>query len=252
MRQALLATDQQTLLEQKLLPALEQYLVARDLCPLLSAPQLRLAIHGEKLTQAEPRQLYLARAKALRPSDADLLYLCGVQELKDGQIEEAQWSWRRSLECSSVRLADIVDRARQRPQAVPFLEQILPADPHTLAAAATLLAEGQPPLPGDPLLHQALELLNARVGQLSARDWHLKATTHQSLGQNDPAQQAYRMALMQEPHNTRWRYQLAELLFLDNRLAETRRELRLILEQHPSHADALSLLDLLDRRESQP
>lgn len=239
---------QQELLTQNMLPALEHYVIARDLCPLLSAPQLRLAIHGNKLARAEDRRTYLARAKALRPSDPELLYLCGVQELQDGQPDEAWWSWRRSLECAPGRLNDILERVRKLPNAVPILEQVLPDDPHVLAAAADYLAKAKPPLPADPLLTHALDLLKKDPSTMSARDWHLKAKIHQTLGEVNDARNAYRMALIKEPSNILWRYQLAELFFQQNQFREARQELLTILEQKPNHGDAKEMLNVVSRK----
>src|SRR5262249_10566829 len=99
------AGQEEELARRHLAPALRHYLQARDLGPLMARPHVRLAASAGRLGKADTRQAYLRRAQRLRPYDADLWFIRGLQDLLDGRHEEAWLSWRRSLECSDRHLA---------------------------------------------------------------------------------------------------------------------------------------------------
>src|SRR5205823_4767294 len=55
------------------------------------------------------------------------------------------------------------------------------------------------------------------------------------------AEAAYRQALVRDPQQVRWRYELAELLHEQGKLPECRRELNTILYQQPGFREAEEL-----------
>jgi hypothetical protein len=81
-----------------LIPALQRFVLARELCPLLALPHYHIGANVNIFAAAEPRARYLTRVKFLAPTDPECWYLCGVQELLDNQPDDAWKSWRRSLE----------------------------------------------------------------------------------------------------------------------------------------------------------
>lgn len=58
--------------EEQLGAALRHYLQARDRCPLLPMPQMRIGFYASSLAKADPRRAYFDRAKFLVPADAEL------------------------------------------------------------------------------------------------------------------------------------------------------------------------------------
>jgi tetratricopeptide (TPR) repeat protein len=119
-----------------LVPGMRHCLLARDLCPLLAPPQVRLADYADKLAAGDTRRDYLRRAKALVPFDPELWYFSGLQELLDGQEDEAWASWRRSLELSSRRLPGVVRASAALLTPQQIMDRVLPDRPDLVFAAA--------------------------------------------------------------------------------------------------------------------
>jgi O-antigen ligase/tetratricopeptide (TPR) repeat protein len=226
-----------------LVPALRHYLAARDLCPLLATPHLRLAAHAEGLEKADNRLAYLRRAQLLRPLDAELWYAAGVEEQRQGHPDMALAAWRRSLACSGQRLGDVLRQPAARVPAQLLAERVLPDDPHLLCEAARVLqAREATGTQAEPLLRKALALLERPRGPLGAADLHLRAQCRRELGQPDAAATDYQAALAQEPRRSSWRYELANLLIGQGRFGEARRELAVFLKENPAHQQAKELL----------
>ncbi len=137
--------------EEYLKPALLSYARARNLCPLLGWPNIRLASHTELLAHADTPAVYLRRATQLMPQDERAWFVRGARALEDGGAAEAWPSWRRSLECSPKFLATIVAQAGQHLTPAAVAEQVIPPDPLLLYQAALLqndrpdVAEAQRP-----------------------------------------------------------------------------------------------------------
>jgi tetratricopeptide (TPR) repeat protein len=122
-----------------LVPGLRNCLLARDLCPLLSRPQVQLATYADRLAAGDKRIDYLRRATTLVPYDPELWFLSGVENLLDEQYDEAWADWRRSLELSPARLAPIVHACAPLLRSQEVMERVLPDKPELLYAAAVEL-----------------------------------------------------------------------------------------------------------------
>jgi O-antigen ligase len=230
-----------------LLPALRHFVVARDLCPLLAEPHVRIGVLANYFGRAEPSSVYLNRARWLVPFDPELWYLCGARDLEDGRPEEAWPTWRRSLELSDRYLPEILARAGKYLRPPEILARILPDRPGQLLRAATTLYPA--PEDGDerrPFLEKALTVL-ARQPALSAEEYEEKARAHTALEQPDAALMAYRAALDRRPEAGDWRLAYARLLFKQGRLQEARREVRTVLDLRPQDAPARELLEEVSR-----
>jgi tetratricopeptide (TPR) repeat protein len=220
--------------------ALRHYLRARDLCPLLVEPQLRLATGSALLERADPPRVYLDRALALLPCDAAIWYAAGRRDLADGRPEAAWLRWRRSLECSDRYLPEILEGGASRLSSAELADKVFPESPAALAAAARRL-ELQPRADAGPFWSKALALLDAQPRPLGADDLYCKASAHRALGQAEEALAAYRAALDERPDEPGWRYEFAELLHRQGRLQEARRELNAVLSGRPGDARAREL-----------
>jgi O-antigen ligase len=233
--------DTDSLTRAHIVPALRHYLLARDLCPLLEKPQIRLAAYRDHLHSAEPRATYLARAKRLLTGEPDLWYICGLEELREGQPKEAWKSWRRCLECSGRHLKAILTELVRRGPDPGAVDHVLPDRPEVIVSAARFLVFPEESPHKGKLLERALSLLEQPGRALTPEDFYLKAEIYVLLDQPDRAIAAYEEALGRRPGAAGWRYELARLLRERGRLEQARRELRSLLGEHPGHAQARAL-----------
>lgn len=231
---------------QYLVKGLRNALFARDLGPLLPIPNARIAFYRDELETADPRSVYLERVKFLAPADPQLWYLCGLQEVADQRTDEAWNSWRRSLQLSDRFLTRILDRAAAFLAPQELLDKILPDQPTLLLAAAMYLYP-QPEAVQDrrPFMVKAIGLYNSQWGPMNSTHWYTKGVLHIQLGEPDMAIQAYKTALASNPGQVGWRFELAQLLYQQGRLKESRRELVVIRGQQPNHTAAGALLEQL-------
>lgn len=231
--------------------ALEHYIAARDLCPLLPVPHLRIAQDLAKLQVADPMSFYLQRAKILAPADPQLWYLCGKMELAAGHDDEARRSWRRCLELSDRFLSTIVDQTLKT-EPVERLWQLLPENHPNLWRLAAFHLYPQPEADSRrrPFLQQALSAYAARTEPLVAIELHEKAVLHRELDQLPQAIAALEAALTQEPLQVAWRFELAQVLVEHGRFDDARRHLVLVLDQQPRHSEATRLLESVTRQKA--
>lgn len=241
--------DRRTVANGHLVAALGHVVRARDLCPLLPRPNAWLAVYASHFRNADAPSAYMERAKFLAPTNPELWYLCGLQELSSGQTRIACESWHRSLQLSDAFLPQILDESSARLDAAALLDRVLPERPRVLLMAAEYLyPDAADAAEREPFLKKAIALFDERVEPLTADDWRIKALVHASLQQADEAIAAYGAALAQEPLRVEWRYELATLLYEQGLLVEAQQEVRSLLDQEPRHRRGLQLADVLLRQ----
>ncbi|MBL8797520.1 MAG: O-antigen ligase family protein, partial [Planctomycetia bacterium] len=126
------ADENRQLVREHLVPALQAYLQARDACPLMAKPHIRLAANAQYLRQADTRTVYLDRAKRVVTNDAELYFLFGTQELISGQRDRAVQSWRRSLELGDQYLPAMLQLGRETLGVSRLVNEVLPDQPELL------------------------------------------------------------------------------------------------------------------------
>jgi tetratricopeptide (TPR) repeat protein len=226
--------------------ALDHYLQARAACPLLPQPHLRIAAFRHNLVDAEPCTAYLARAKMLRPADSEVWYIAGIEELRQGDRDQAYRSWRHALRCSKRHLHDIVARTANLLSPAEMVASVLPDDAEQLFEAAVQLFPDPAAISSRRiLLDRALAILETPQ---DAASWQLKGRIHHLVGEPEPALAAYRAAISQEPRQTEWRYEYAELLYQEGRFDLARAQLITILDLNPNHYRARTLLPVVNRK----
>ncbi|MGA7500537.1 MAG: hypothetical protein WBX00_27735 [Isosphaeraceae bacterium] len=102
------------------------------------------------------------------------------------------------------------------------------------------------PQPGEgrrPFLEQAFATLEKQPHALGAAGLHVKASIHRALGQPVEALAAYLASLDQEPLQLARRYELAELLYEQNRFQESFQELLKVQMLQPENAQTRELMD---------
>jgi tetratricopeptide (TPR) repeat protein len=234
---------------EHLIPALSHYLQARGACPLMGQPHVRIAANIDSFERADLRTTYLDRAKLLVPWDPELWYICGVQELLDGQQSRAWASWRRSLDLSDRYFQQIVDGSVTMLKDEDLLEQVLPDRPELLVRAATHLhPKAEQSQKRDPFLKKAqLVWQSVPPERLDAQQWYFKALIDRNLGNWQEAVSAYEHALALGPSEVDWRYELAELHYQREDVDSAHRELVTILRQRPEHSPAQALYGIVSR-----
>ncbi len=260
---------QAELFQEFTVPALENFALARRLCPLLPRPQMRFAAHATELTRADPSSKYWDRALKLAPFDPDLWYFAGLQALQEGRRDEAWKDWRTSIQLMPkalypdhwqrhvARLAAMIHAALpflgrdSRGRGEDLLVKIFPEQPRPedLVAAAkildtTLAADG----PARPLLDRALAVLNSeRPEGLSAEQYHLKALICEALGEPDAAIRAYGQALLYAPSQTNWRLEYVRLLIEQRRWKDAQHELEVLHRKLPDSQTVKDWIQMVDR-----
>lgn len=115
--------------------ALAAFRTARGLCPLHPDAQFHLGLHARQFERAEPPVVYFRRTTRILPTDPDVWFACGVEELNSGDRPAAEVSWRRSLELSPKRLKAILQASESLP-AEAIRDRLLADDPTVLMQAA--------------------------------------------------------------------------------------------------------------------
>jgi O-antigen ligase/tetratricopeptide (TPR) repeat protein len=243
-----IAAEKKQAFRRHMVPALQRYLLARDLCPLLSKPQIRLAASVPYLAKADPALAYVDRAKRVVTNDPDLLFLFGVQEILLGQKDRAMDSWHRSLNISDRNVEAVLQLGRGALSSKDFAERVLPEKPEILLSAALrLYPQAGAVEERRPLLEKALVLMKAQGFSLKPEHFYLQAQIHENLGQTADALRAYQKAVSLQSRQITWRLAYARLLHADGKEAEATRELYTILEYEPHHREARALLVEIDR-----
>jgi O-antigen ligase/tetratricopeptide (TPR) repeat protein len=230
-----------------LLAALAHCVQARDLCPLTAAAHVRLGAHAGEFEKADPRGDYLRRACRVFPSDPEVFYLAGLMALYDGHAEQAARDWRRSLELSDRFLESILARGQRAFTDEELTARVLPDRPALLhAAAIELYPDSDGPL-RRTFFERALALLAEPGRSLSPADLRLRGVLLEGLGEPEKAVAAYEAALLRDPRQAGWRYELARLLRRQGRLEDARRQLLDVLAEQPGHQDGRQMLDTVRR-----
>jgi O-antigen ligase len=201
--------------------ALQEYLRARDACPLLSRAQLGIAANASLLKQGDSVQDYIRRVKILTPGQAEMCYRCGLLET---HYEEAWATWRHCLELSEDYLPQILFRTRGL-RADQLVENVLPDNPDLLIVAALMrFPDAGAAKQRQPFMDKALYILESQPEGTVPRELSVSEETLKA------------------------RVEFARYLYERGKLEEARRELRLVLQQINNYGPARDLLNEISRR----
>ena len=243
--------DDRDTLQTHFAGAMRHFLLARDLCPLLPSPHLRIAANRESLQNADARAAYLARAKYLAPADPQLWYFCGdagACRRPPGRHVGRLAAVARLVAAAFSNGSSIrAPRNSRRPaccrNCCPTIPKCFWPRPCGSIRCVDDLAKQR------PYLQKAVVLLDERRAPLTAANWVLKADVYLRLDRPSDAIDAYRRALAIDALEVNWRFGLAKLLHLQGHNAEALRELRLVLDREPSYAGARELAKRLAAEE---
>lgn len=217
------ARDRGDVPKQRML-ALQEFLQARDACPLLSRAQLGIAAGVSWLKQGDSAEDYIRRVKILTPGQAEMCYRRGFLESRLNHDKQAWATWRHCLELSKDYLPQILFGTR-RLSSDELVEKVLPDNSDLLLLAALLRypdagATRQRRL----FMDKALRILESKLEGMAPRE------------------------SIADEQTLKARVEFARYLYERGKLEEARRELRLVLQQIPNYGPALDLLNELSRR----
>ncbi|MEE3368566.1 MAG: O-antigen ligase family protein [Planctomycetota bacterium] len=207
---AVIQTDSVT--QRYLDAAVFHFRQARQSCPLLTLPHLRLAQLLLVTGDLSDESIHLARVQMLCGPRSDLLRACGTLAWNAGNKESACRYWRRALTASPTELRPILGYVDQSGELPIFLERILPED------LALWLEVSRDYLQAERftvLRRQLLDRVKARlaVSDLPFADTHhVQAQVYQLQGNHREAQQSYLSALQLQPRQYEWRFEFSQLL----------------------------------------
>ena len=225
---------------------------SRDLCPLLAEAHVLLGNQSETFVRADTKSDYFQRARIIRPADATLAYVAGVERLDAGDRASALQHLRQSLSLSGEHLIDILSITVTDLSQAESVEQLLPDNANTLARTADWLDQRDVSFReiSRRLRERALKSLQNASAANSAETHHLRAVLFTELDEFEQAQLEYLAALRRAPANVAWRVELAALLIEIDDLRAATDQVRRILRQHPSDPTAKEMQKEIARRSS--
>jgi tetratricopeptide (TPR) repeat protein len=230
-------------------PALEHYVLARNLCPMQARAQGAIGALCPKAISAEPRLAYLERAARLRPSDAEIAFLLGAEQLRSVLPDEAYASWRRCLRASDRHLPDVLRACAGKVPADALAGAILPGRVDTLVKAALSLYPGpEGKARRQPFLDRVAALVGDQTEFRSADDYHQYGVLLEAQGQRGSALLAWQYALRLAPDRADWRLDYAKLLLEGGRLEDALEAVFEVLAQHPQSAPARALREAIRQK----
>jgi hypothetical protein len=245
-----LATEELRDRRRRLTPALRHFLYARDLCPLAPIPQIRIASLADLLEEGDPPTVYRDRALAALPTDPELAFLCGYQDLREGQAERAAAAWKSCLQLlkgkSQERQKDILaEMGRLGADTFTpkqWAEDIVPPSPDLLALSALALYPGRSNVERrQPFLEKATDLFKQSPNEWSPRDHFLRGVLQDAQDLPIDAIRSMKTALALDPGRNEWRMEFARLLYHNRLFREARREVEAVLSRTPNDENAKKL-----------
>src|SRR5262245_5009123 len=229
-------------------PGLQEMIKARNTCPLLPRPHMRLAAHAAALARHDQPAKYWERARRLAPYDADLWYFSGVESRSQGQTEAAWDQWKKSLSIQRKYLPQIVDAAiAAGMSATDMSARLLPDEPRVLYEAAVRLEPDTDSAERTgPLWEKVLTLLATRE-EPGPWEFYVKANALRRLNQPDAALAAYRQAVDMHFQGKEWREEYARYLEANGKYDEALRQVSYIESQGPLTPQLKQFKDVLEQ-----
>lgn len=221
----------------------------RDLAPTFAKPHVRLALLRDQFQEAQQPIWYLERAVRSAPSDPMIWFACGKHRYDSGDFDGAWRDWKRSLALRDTFLDPIFKDAFEQITPFEILDKVLPERPELIYKVAQQIIRdsGLPSRLLAPYFKRALELLDQREANRSAKDEMLRGILLQNL--NRPAESivAFQHALEKDPAMIDCRLKLANQLYESSRFEEAAKEAMLVLNRDPFNQEAKELVAVLER-----
>ena len=209
-------------------PALSEFLLARRHCPLIAEPHVGLGeLCGLALDPAEDR-LHVERARRLEPTDAKILFQCGLLDFQAGRLDAAYGSWKRCLTFKEAFVQPVVELTSGELKDPETVGKVLPDSPRLLIRLARRVfsSEGYDKT-RSALTQRALELLaDARLPEDEV--WYWRALAFECRQDYEKAIESYGRAVDLRPRYTPWRQEYATLLESRGKITEAIEQVTLL------------------------
>jgi tetratricopeptide (TPR) repeat protein len=231
-------------------PALTAARTARDRCPLLAGPHLRLGAYARTFARCDPPAAYFDRAKRVAGYDPDAWYLSGAAALANGEPDRAWADWRESLRRSPRRLGPVVRlavAAGLSPEQIRT--RVLPDDPAVWVAAADVIFANPTADPGVRQVWFRVAVERWRTDAANGRfpetldGWEAWATAEDELNDPPAALAVWRLAAVRHPDDPDVRDRLAARLEAEELYAEAVPHLHWLTTRRPDRANYRDRLD---------
>jgi tetratricopeptide (TPR) repeat protein/O-antigen ligase len=222
-------------------PALRAARTARDICPLLPGPHLRLGALAGKVIRGEPAAVHFDRAKRVAGFDPDVWYFSGAAAFARGEFEAAWADWKECLSRSPRRLTAIVRQANGHLSPDQLRARVLPDDPTVWVTAL-----GAMDLDGDARtgwLRTAAVRFAAGPEPDRAAGWLAWASAEEQLGDRPGSIAVLRRAVERFPESIEVRDRLAAVLHAEELDDEAVGHLEWLLTRRPTDPDFRDRLD---------
>jgi len=238
---------EEPVIRDNLTPALKHLVLARRACFLVSEVHVTLGELFAVLIDPDGDRVHIERARALAPSNPDLLFRCGLLDLQAGRIESASKSWQRSLALSDRYLDDVLLLAGQQLSPSEMVEKVLPDCPALLIQLARGRYQAEEDAEVRHLLAERAERLVAEVGLPEDERHYLRGSASLLQGLYPQAIANLSRAVELRPAEAHWRYELALLLKDQGRINEAHEHARLCARMDPNNAEYRTLLKEINR-----
>lgn len=245
------STPEDSGLQRTLATGLKHTLTARDLCPIMPEPHVRLAFYHRHLLTSDPRATYLARAKVVAPASEELWFLCGVEELRRGEIQVALASWQNCIALGDQFHQQISNEAREK-LTHQQIKRMLPDTPKTILSMVDLIypaGDREVALERRDLFLQAFQRLPDVSQYTSTADLLDHYAIRVGVGQFDEAASILSVVVRNDPENLEARTKYFRLLIDQNRFPEAREQLTILKAMSHSNRDVEQLSRELTSRE---
>jgi len=237
------------IVEEHLLPALKNLVLARRCCPLLPHVHLRLAKLCGLVADPATDRIHLARLRRLVSASPELLYECGRLQLQGARPDLACESWQRCLAITAKRpqyagyRERILRIAGAELETPGMIEKLLPESPGELIQ----LARERFPAEENPNVHRLLveraEALIDRIELPQDEAYYLRGAVCELKGLYPQAIENYSRAVELRYQEAGWRYQLAQLLRREGMIHRAHREAVRCAQANPHKREYQELLE---------
>lgn len=238
---------EEPVISENLTPALKHLVLARRACVLLPEVHVTLGELYAVLIDPDGDRVHIERARALAPSNPDLLFRCGLLDLQAGRIESASKSWQRSLALSDRYLDDVLFLAGRELDPAEMVENVLPDSPALLIRLARERYQAEEDAEVPRLLAERAGKLVEEVDLPEDQRAYLRGWASQLQGLYPKATVSLSRAVELRPQKAEWRYELALLLKDQGRIGEAHEQARLCARMDPTNDKYRTLLKEINR-----
>ncbi|MCE9533223.1 MAG: O-antigen ligase family protein [Planctomycetes bacterium] len=236
--------------ESRLREALLSWRRSRDLCPIGSLAQARLALYQNRFQRADPVIRYLERARQASPTNPTLWYGCGLESFGRAAFDDAWKNWRQSLTLSTRHLSAILKNAAIHLTSIEIIEKVLPEQPEVIhAAALNLYPDSVQDFreKREPFQAKARGLLERKGSERAPKDDWLLGRILFEQGSYNESVAILKQGLLKDQQLHDCRLELVRVFCELERFEEARSEVKIILVREPGNALARDQLDVITR-----